>query len=148
MMAAANTAPQAPKRTPGTPTSEEFSRTLGQVTWLMGLSDAHKDLPVRALEGRVQTPLMFKQVRVFTKGKQPIAAVIWASVSNEIEAALEHPDFVMDLNHWRSGENLVIVDIVSPFVERAKIEILFWEQVKQAQGSDQPPAAPKTEGEQ
>ena len=130
-MMAAKTPPAA--ETPASrmvPDSDEFTKTLGQVTWLMGLSEAHKDLPISAIEARIQAPLMMRQVRVITRGKQPVAAVTWATVSETIEHAMAHPDFSMDLGHWRCGDRLVIVDVISPFVPREKIETLFWDLAK------------------
>ncbi len=112
------------------PTSAEFLRTLGQVTWLMGLSPAHRDLPIRDIEARIQAPLFFKQLRVFSEGNRPIAAVTWATVSAPVAEALRFPQYAIQLRDWQSGNELVIVDCISPFVERARIESLFWDHVR------------------
>lgn len=114
-------------------TSSEFLMALGQITWLMGLSNAHRDIPVRDIEARVQAPLMLKQVRVYTKGNQPVAAVIWASVSESIKQALRFDTYKMNLPDWRSGEQIVVVETISPFVDGAKFEKMFLEQVKDLQ---------------
>ncbi len=62
-------------KTPPVPTSEEFLRTMGQVSWLMTLSPEHRDRPIRYLEAHLAAPLMLKQVRVVTRGSQPVAAL-------------------------------------------------------------------------
>lgn len=99
------------------PTSDEFSKTLGHVTWLMTLSKDHRDKSIRTIEADVLAPLMFKQVRVYTKGKQPLAAVIWAYVSPEVKSKIEADGYQMALRDWRSGPEVVVVDCISPFME-------------------------------
>lgn len=118
---------------PATPTSDEFTRTMGQVTWLMTLSKAHRDKPISLIEAHVSAPLMFKQVRVFTKGKQPLAAVLWAYVSPEVKAKLEGGDYVMTLQDWRSGPEVVIVDCISPLMDPQMFVDQFMAQVEAAQ---------------
>lgn len=103
--------------TPDVPTSEEFLRVMGQVCWLLSLSLPHRDKPISLLEAHVSAPLMLKQVRVFTRGNQPIAALTWAYASPEVKAQIEAGDHVMGLMDWRSGPEVVIVDIISPLMD-------------------------------
>ncbi|MDJ0826916.1 MAG: toxin-activating lysine-acyltransferase [Rhodobacter sp.] len=111
------TPPQAKGLHPKAPTSEEFTSTLGQVTWLMTLSKAHRDKPISLIEAHVAAPLMFKQVRVFTKGKQPLAAVIWAYASDEVRQKLQAGGYTMTLQDWRSGPEITVVDCISPLAD-------------------------------
>lgn len=104
---------------PDVPNAADFSQTLGQVTWLMTLSKAHRHKPISWVEAHVSAPLMFKQVRVFVRGKQPIAALIWAYVTPDLKVKLESgEDYSMTLEDWRSGPEVVIVDCISPLMDR------------------------------
>lgn len=105
------------KSVPKVPTSEEFTRTVGQVTWLMTMSKAHRGKPISYIETYVSAPLMFKQVRVFLKGKQPIGALSWAYASDEVQAKLSAGDYQMTLQDWRSGPQVIVVDCISPFAD-------------------------------
>ena len=115
------------------PTSDEFAKTLGLVTWLSTLSKEHKDLPLHALQARVMAPLMLKQVRVFTKGKQPIAAISWAYVSTEVRNRLSSKLYTMDLKDWRSGTDIVVVDCIAPFGEAEVFIQRFLSEAKESQ---------------
>ncbi|WP_162528233.1 toxin-activating lysine-acyltransferase [Gemmobacter caeruleus] len=121
-----------PHAAPLTPGSEEFLRSLGQITWLMGLSDSHRDLPIHEIEARIQVPLMLRQVRIYTEGPRPIAALTWAGVSESIRQALQFPQFRMRMQDWRSGPDIIVVDCISPFAPREKFEALFQEQLHES----------------
>lgn len=111
------------------PSSEEFTRALGQIVWLMTMSKAHANLPIVQLQSKFIAPLMFKQVRVFTKGKQPLAALSWAYASTDLRARLQRGDRNLSLQDWRSGPEIVVVDCVSPFVDGQIFEQQFIDQV-------------------
>lgn len=102
---------------PKLPSSEEFTHVLGQVTWLMTLSKPHRERLIAHIDDLVVAPLMLKQVRVYLKGKQPLAAVMWAYASSEVKAKIGCPPFIMGLNDWRSGPDIVVVDCISPFAD-------------------------------
>lgn len=118
---------------PDVPTSEEFTRTMGQVAWLMTLSKKHRKKPIELIEAHVSAPLMFKQVRVFTKGKQPLAAVLWAYASLEVKAKLKSDNYIMTLQDWRSGPEIVIVDCISPLADPQLFIDQFMAEAKAAQ---------------
>lgn len=102
---------------PDVPTSEEFSRTLGQVTWLMTLSKEHRNRPISEIESRVSAPLMFRQVRVFLRDKQPLAALTWAYVSPDVKEKLKGGERSMSLQDWRSGPEVLVVECISPLMD-------------------------------
>ena len=114
---------------PDVPTSEEFTRTMGQICWLMTLSPAHRDRPISLIEAHVSAPLMFKQVRVYLKDKQPLAAVTWAYASDEVKRKIAEGNHVMGLNDWRSGPEVVVVDCISPFAPSETFVNQFMAQV-------------------
>jgi hemolysin-activating ACP:hemolysin acyltransferase len=76
---------------------------------------------------------MFKQVRVFTKGAQPLAALVWAYASPEVKERLDDKSYIMDLSDWRSGPEVVIVDCISPLTDGQMFIDQFMSQVKDAQ---------------
>ena len=114
------------------PTSDEFTRTLGQVAWLMTLSQPHRDKPIAILEKMISAALIFKQVRVYVQDKKPIAAVVWAYVSSELKSKILDQHYIPKLKEWRSGPELVIVDCTSPFLDEDKIKARFVEQYESA----------------
>lgn len=99
-----------------------FASYLGQVVWLMTASDEHKDKPFSMLERRVLPAILLKQFRLYSKGKQPIAFVSWATVSDEVRDKLASGKDGLDFPEWRCGDNLVIVECVSPFGPPDKIK--------------------------
>lgn len=118
---------------PDVPTSEDFTRALGQVSWLVTLSKRHRDLPISWMEQAIHAPLMLKQLRVFTKGKQPLAALTWAYASDEVKARIEAGDLALKLQDWRSGSEPVIVDCISPLTDPQIFIDQFKRDVAQAQ---------------
>lgn len=101
-----------------TPDAEEFMRTLGQVTWLLTLSKEHRSKSISYIETQVSAALMFKQIRVYTKGNQPIAAVLWAYASEDVKRKIDAGDANMSLQDWRSGQELTIVECISPLMDK------------------------------
>ena len=104
-----------------------FANVLGQAVWLMSMDSAYKDLPISMIEGRILPPIILRQFKLYSKGKQPVAFLTWAMVEPGMELDRE----VLsgnDLKIWRSGEEVTVVDCVSPFGsgERVK-EIIFKE---------------------
>lgn len=115
------------------PSSEEFTRTLGQLTWLLTQAKDFKSMPVSEIEPRFVAPLMLKQVRIFTKGKAPIAALSWAYASPEVQTKIAGKDKPLLLNEWRSGPKVTVVDIVSPFTDPGIFTADFLKSVSEAQ---------------
>jgi hemolysin-activating ACP:hemolysin acyltransferase len=102
--------------TPGLnpPDAVTFAQTLGNAVWLMTLSPSHKTLPISEVEARVAPAILLKQFRLYTKGKQPLAFLTWAGVSAEVKAKIEAGE-PLELPDWRSGGEVVVLDIVAPF---------------------------------
>lgn len=96
-------------------TSKDFSEALGQVTWLMTMSADHKQLPISVIDERILPAIVLKQFKVLTKGKMPIAFLAWATVSDEVQKKFEAGREALELKDWRSGDNLMVVECISPF---------------------------------
>lgn len=100
----------------GAPDARTFASVLGQATWLMTMSQSHRNLPIRYVEERLSPAILLKQFRLFSKDKQPVAFLTWASVSESIKQRIESGGESLALEEWRSGENIIVVDCISPLV--------------------------------
>lgn len=116
---------------PDAPSSEEFVQTLGRITWLMTLSNEYRNKNISFIEAHASAPLMFNQVRIYLSGKQPIGAVTWAYASPEVKAKLE-AGALLSLEDWRSGPEVIVVDCISPLVDKSVILERFASQVASA----------------
>lgn len=114
---------------PSFPDAATFASAFGQAVWLMTVSKAHQDLHIRDIEDLVSPAVLLQQFKIYSKGKQPIAFLSWASVSDEVKERLEVGKYRLKANEWRSGENIVVVECVSPFADRAEIEKQFWDSI-------------------
>lgn len=94
--------------------AQTFGSVMGQAVWLMTMSKDHRDLPIRAVEEVIAPAILLKQFRLFSQGKQPMAFLVWASVSDAVRDRIESGDKTMELADWRSGSNIVVLDCISP----------------------------------
>jgi cytolysin-activating lysine-acyltransferase len=103
------------------------SQVLGEITWLMSQSKAHKSFFISDLEWLVMMPVMLQQFRIFydtgtpaeagkpaVEGK-PIGVVLWASVSETVAARLTEGGGRMGPADWKSGEHLWVIEVIAPF---------------------------------
>lgn len=114
------------------PDAATFSSVLGQAVWLMTVSKAHRDLKISEIEERVTPAIVLQQFKIYMKDKQPIAFLAWASVSDEVKSRLDSGNRSIAAEEWRSGENTVIVECVSPFAEEGKILSQFHRSIRPA----------------
>lgn len=82
--------------------------------------------PIREIEALVATPILLRHFKLYSKDKQPVAFLTWASVSDAVKAKVEAGE-PLALEDWRSGENLVVVDVVSPFNPAEAFRLRFLE---------------------
>lgn len=107
---------------------ETFAKAMGQAVWLLTMSKEHQDLPIREIERIVSTPVFLGQFKIYSKGSQPIAFLSWASVSDSVRADVAAGKHLKQ-EDWRSGDNIIIVDVVSPFSSTETFEHKFMEAV-------------------
>jgi len=96
----------------------------------MTVSKAHRNYTMVDFETYVTPAIFLQQFKIYMKGKQPIAFLAWASVSDEVKARIDQGNRKLEPQEWRSGSNIVIVECVSPFAERAEIEKQFLASLK------------------
>lgn len=107
-----------------------FGSALGQAVWLMTMSESHKEQPIKALEAEVLPAILLQQFKLYSKGTQPVAFLTWATVTDEIKKRFDAGDKSLELKDWRSGNNVVIVDCVSPFNPKDVFEKTFLDGLK------------------
>ncbi len=91
--------------------------TVGCVTWLCIHSPVHRQLFVQDLEWRVLPPVILGQYKLVVDSKVgglPTAYVSWAFLSAEAERTYRETHRLRP-DDWRSGDNLWLVDFVTPF---------------------------------
>jgi hemolysin-activating ACP:hemolysin acyltransferase len=99
-----------------------FAHFLGLASWLMSMSNDHRDLPMSVLEQRVLPGILLKQFKLIEKGKAPVAFISWAKVSDEVKQRMLEPEAVLHVSEWRSGNNVIIIECVSPFTPADKLK--------------------------
>ena len=95
--------------------TQVFATTMGHAVWLMSMSQAYRDLPVREIEARIAVPVFLQQFETCFNGQQPVAFLTWARVSEVNRLRLKAGGKLLTPGDWRSGDNLVVVDCIAPF---------------------------------
>ena len=92
------------------------SHILGEITWLISQSPLHKNLFVCDLEWFVMPAILLEQFRLYPgPNGQPAGLIIWASVSDEVQARLENNQPRLAPQDWQSGSNLWLIEMIAPF---------------------------------
>ena len=97
--------------------AQTFASALGEITWLLTVSPAHRDRPIHWLEKVVFPALLLQQfeIKYDKTGRQPVAAAFYGLLSDEHKAAWEKTGEVPPVEHWRTGEHVVVFERVVPF---------------------------------
>ena len=91
----------------------------------MTVSKRHRDLKISVIEDVVTSAIVLQQFKLYSKGKQPVAFLAWAMVSDEVKERFEAGDHHLEPTDWRAGSNLIVVDCISPFSSREEVEKQF-----------------------
>ena len=69
-----------------TKTMKTVSSTMGEIVWLMSQSSIHRYLSLADLEWLLMPPILLRQYKLYRdEGQKPIAAALWAYLSEESE---------------------------------------------------------------
>jgi cytolysin-activating lysine-acyltransferase len=98
-----------------------FGEVIGDITWLLSQSPAHKHLFFADLEWLVIPAVTAKQFRVFKAEARPMAYASWAFLSEEAEARILFGNPRLRPGEWKSGDRAWIIDLVAPFGGREDI---------------------------
>jgi len=107
--------PQAAPQPQVAAVSHTVSHMLGEITWLLTQSPAHRHFALADLEWMVMPALLLQQYRLFHDGGRPIGAAIWGFLSPEAEAKLLLMPPRLRPDEWKSGDRCWLVDLVAPF---------------------------------
>jgi cytolysin-activating lysine-acyltransferase len=91
------------------------SEVLGEIVWLMSQSPIHKQFYISDLEWFVMTPVLLQQFRIFYASDRPAGVLLWAFVSDEVEARLAQGVTRLRPQDWKSGDALWMVEVIAPF---------------------------------
>lgn len=94
---------------------------FGRVVWLMALSPVHRRWEVAFLEDAVMQPIRLKQFKLYMKDDVPVAYVSWAGLSDDAEQNFLSNYGRPRAKDWASGENLWIMDVITPFGGREAV---------------------------
>lgn len=100
---------------------ETIAAAFGNIFWLMHLSPAHRERPVRSIEDVVLPALLHGSFKLVMKDKQPVAFVSWASMSDDVKARFNAGE-ALELADWKSGPTFVITECISPFMPEDQVK--------------------------
>lgn len=89
--------------------------TLGPIAWLYARTPDRRFLFLTDLDWAVMPPVMLDQCRLFLRGKMPFAFVTWALVNDDVHQRLLAGNGKLAPHEWKSGTNLWLIDVVTPF---------------------------------
>lgn len=101
--------------TTSAPKDRSAAAMLWGVTWLASQSPAHKHLFIADLEWLILPPVQLKQFRLWENEGRPVAFISWAYIGEEVEGRLKEGTNKLRPNDWKSGDSVVIMDIIAPF---------------------------------
>lgn len=88
---------------------------LGAVSWLMMQQSATRHTLLSELEWRVLPALILDQAKLFMRDNAPIAYVSWAKLSDDVAKRYQAAPHHLSASDWKSGEQIWIVDLCTPF---------------------------------
>ena len=89
---------------------------IGIALMLATKSKNHQFLFASDFEWLILPPISLKQYKVFrSKKNEPIAFVTWARVSKDVEQRLLDGHIKLAPKDWKSGDKLVLIDVIAPF---------------------------------
>ena len=88
---------------------------FGDVLTLVALSDFHHHWKMHKIKRVFVPPLKYGQYRMWYVNHEPRGFCAWAWVSDEILHKLQHEDYLIQPEDWKSGKNLWFAEFLSGF---------------------------------
>lgn len=89
---------------------------IGHAVWLMSQSPLHKHMMMTDIDWLVTPPIILNQFRLWQKQGAPLGFATWAYLGEEAEERIVGNGIRRLMpTDWKSGENLWLIDFVSPF---------------------------------
>jgi cytolysin-activating lysine-acyltransferase len=100
---------------PADAADKTVAAVLGEIVWLMSQSAEFKQYLIADLEWLVMPAILLRQFRLFYHEGKPVAVVLYARVSEEVERRLDSGAPTLRPQDWRSGEKVRVVKVIAPF---------------------------------
>ncbi len=98
------------------------SRLLGDIVFLMTISESHAQYKIQHLSSVVFPALALGQYRIYHDAKKnPVGFVSWAMLSAEAEQKLLNHAAPLTPEEWASGDIIYIMEFIAPFGHAQKI---------------------------
>ena len=88
---------------------------LGPITWLMMQQAGSRHTLISELEWRVLPALMLDQAKLYLKDEAPVAFVSWARLNDAAAQRYKTAPHQLTMNDWASGDQVWLVDVLTPF---------------------------------
>ncbi len=95
--------------------SRTVAGVLGEITWLMTQSAAHRGFFISDLEWMIMVPVMQQKFRLFYDKDKPVGVALWAQINADVEKRLLAGNTRMRPQDWASGQKVWIIEIIAPF---------------------------------
>ncbi len=107
---------------------------LGGVAWLMMQQAGVRHTLLSEMDWRVMPALVLGQAKLYVNDTTPIAYVSWAKLSEQVAQRYREAPHHLTASDWKSGEQIWIIDMVTPFGSAAEVlkelrEVIFRGQV-------------------
>lgn len=95
---------------------DNYFKLYGQILWLWSHSKLHCSWDVDIQSGLVMPATVLKQFQIiYDDNQMPAAYCSWALLSDKHEINYILNPSTIPLDHWSSGQNIWIMDFISPF---------------------------------
>ncbi|MGB8598828.1 MAG: toxin-activating lysine-acyltransferase [Burkholderiales bacterium] len=88
---------------------------VGPIIWLMNHIPSQRHHFYIDIDWHIMPPLILNQAKLFMKEGVPRAYVSWALVNDDIQQRLAQGDTRLAPREWKCGNNLWLIDLVTPF---------------------------------
>lgn len=95
--------------------AKSHAEVFQKIIWLLSQSQTHKFMFLADLEWSVIPPYRLRQFRIFHTNETPMALATWAMVSDAVLERLRKVGPRLRPDEWNSGDNVVLMDVVTPF---------------------------------
>lgn len=88
---------------------------LGPVTWLLMSNPMTRHTLLSEFEWRLLPPLVLDQIKLYLQDEKPVAFVTWARLSESVAERYRYAPHHLAGSDWSSGEQVWLIDVVTPF---------------------------------
>jgi cytolysin-activating lysine-acyltransferase len=92
-----------------------------ETTWLMLQHNTTRHTLISDQEWRVLPPLVLDQAKLYMRDNAPIAYVSWAKLSDKVAQRYSGAPHQLAAGDWQSGDQVWIVDLLTPFGGSAEV---------------------------